>query len=69
ATVFTVASVYGLRAGAVFAVVANRVNDQFVYTGIDHSVKAANEALKILAERDELKRAHNKKFWYSSLGA
>ena len=67
ATVFTISSLYGLRAGAVFAVVANRLNDKFVYAGIDNSVRAANEALKILAERDELKRVHNKKFWYSGL--
>ena len=67
AAVFTIASLYGLRAGAVFAVVANRAANKFVYDGIDNSVRAANEALKILAERDELKRKHNKKFWYSGL--
>lgn len=52
ATVFTLCGLYGLRAGAVFAVVANRVTNEFIYTGIDNSVKAANEAVKILAAQD-----------------
>ena len=40
ATVFTLAGLYGFRAGAVFAVVAHRLKDTFRYEGIDQSVRS-----------------------------
>ena len=50
ATILTLAGLYGLRAGAVFAVVADRNKNKFVYTGIDDAIIIANEAVKILAQ-------------------
>ena len=67
ATIFTLSGIYGLRAGAVFAVVAHRLKNKFIYEGIDKSILAANEAVKILAEWDARKRAKNKKYWFPSL--
>ena len=48
ATILTLAGIYGLRAGAVFAVVADRNKNKFVYSGIEDSIIIANEAIKIL---------------------
>ena len=53
ATIFTLSGIYGLRAGGIFVVVADRNNNTFEYKGIDDSVKAANEAVKILASWDK----------------
>jgi uridine phosphorylase len=67
ATIFTLAGLYGFRAGAVFAVVAHRLQNKFKYEGIDRSVLAANEAVKILAEWDAKKAAANKRYWFPGL--
>ena len=67
ATIFTLANLYGLRAGGVFVVVADRNNNTFTYTGIDDSVKIANEAVKILASWDKLKAEKSKTFFYPAL--
>lgn len=67
ATVFTLSGIYGLRAGAVLAVVAHRMKEQFIYQGIDKSVIVANEAVKILAEWDTKKKQHSKKYWFPGL--
>ena len=48
ATILTLAGLYNLRAGAVFAVVADRNKNEFVYAGIEDSILIANEAVKIL---------------------
>jgi uridine phosphorylase len=53
ATIFTLASIYGARAGGVYAVIANRETDEFMpEVGIEDAVKVANEAVRILAEHD-----------------
>ena len=67
ATILTLAGLYGLRAGAVFAVVAHRLSDEFQYVGIDHSVRAANEAMRILAAWDMAKEARGKRCWFPGL--
>ncbi|MCR4818916.1 MAG: nucleoside phosphorylase [Fretibacterium sp.] len=67
ATILTLSGLYGLRAGAVFAVVAHRLKDSFEYTGIDNSVRAANEAVKILASWDRARDARGKRYWYPGL--
>ncbi len=69
ATIFTMCGLYGFRSGAVLAVIAHRLENKFKYTGIDNSVKAANEAVKILAEWDSHKKAHGKKYWSPGLAA
>lgn len=56
ATIFTLANIYGGRGGAVCAVIANRITDEFAPgAGVEDAVKVANEAVKILKEWDELK--------------
>jgi uridine phosphorylase len=69
ATVFTVSSLYGLRAGAVFTVVANRVGDSFRYDGktTDSGIRVANMAVKLLDEWDKEKAPRGKLFFYPSL--
>ncbi|MEM1597530.1 MAG: uridine phosphorylase [Pyrobaculum sp.] len=53
ATIFTLASIYGARAGGVYAVIANRETDEFqAEVGVEDAIKVANEAVKILAEYD-----------------
>ena len=49
ATVLTLAGLYNLRSGAIFAVVADRNKNEFVYSGIEDAILIANEAVKILA--------------------
>jgi uridine phosphorylase len=61
ATVFTLANIYGFRAGAVCAVYANRVRDEFAVRGEQDAIDCGNEAVKILAEMDE--QRGKKKSW------
>jgi uridine phosphorylase len=68
ATIFTMANLYGARAGTVCAVIANRVENTFKPGyGIDTAIKVANEAVKILSEWDELKEKRGKKWFYPSI--
>ncbi len=61
ATIFTLANIYDLRAGAVCAAIANRETEEFIVdAGVDDAIKVANEAAKILKEWDELKDTYNK---------
>jgi len=70
ATLYTLASLYGLRAGAICAVYANRCTNEFKPgEGEENAVKIANEAVKILNEWDEKKKAKGKKWLYPSLFA
>ncbi len=62
ATIFTLANIYGLRAGAVCAAIANRETEEFVMeAGVEDAVKVANEAVKILCEWYEEMEKHGKK--------
>jgi len=65
--IFTLASIYGLRAGAVCAVFANRVEDRFGVAGEEDAIQKAIEAVKILSEWDGLKKSHGKKYFYPEL--
>ena len=67
ATILTLAGLFGLRAGAVFTVVAHRLKDEFQYVGIDRSVQAANEAIRILAVWDAAQEACGRKYWSPGL--
>jgi len=69
ATIFTMAGLYNLRAGAVCTVIANRITDRFVYGGIEHTVRTANMAVRILAEWDARLTRAGKRHWYPSLTA
>lgn len=62
-TLFTLTSIYGARAGAVCAAIANRVTDEFnPQAGITDLVRVANEAVKILHEWDNLRELKGKKY-------
>jgi uridine phosphorylase len=68
ATLYTLANLYGLRAGAVCAVYANRCTEEFKPgEGEENAIKVANEAVKILHEWDEKKKAKGKKWLFPSL--
>lgn len=65
--ILTISSLYGLRAGAVCAVFANRVTGEFACVGEERAGRAASEAVKILHEWDEKKDEKGKKWFYPSL--
>lgn len=68
ATLLTLASLFGLRAGAVCAVYANRLRNEFKEgAGEENAIKVANEAIKILNEWDTRKKKENKKWFFPSL--
>jgi len=68
ATLFTLASLYGLRAGSVCAVYANRCRNEFKSgAGEENAIKVANEAAKILCEWDAKKRRKKKHWLFPSL--
>lgn len=53
AAIFTLANIYGLRAGSVCAAIANRETEEFIVNaGVDDAIRVANEAVKILSEWD-----------------
>ncbi|OYT61179.1 MAG: uridine phosphorylase [Thermofilum sp. ex4484_15] len=66
-TIFTLSNLFGLRSGAVLAVFANRVTNEFEVKGEEEAIKVANEAVKILSEWDSMKERENKKYWHPSL--
>lgn len=63
----TVSTLYGLRAGAIFAVVANRLDDTFQVAGVEQAVAAVNRAAILLAKMDREKTAAGVKFWHPGL--
>jgi uridine phosphorylase len=63
----TISGLYRLRAGAIFAVIANRVEDTFQVTGVDRAVNAVNRAAVLLAEMDREKAAAGVRFWHPGL--
>lgn len=67
ACILTLSSIYKLRAGAVYAVFANRVTGKFKTVGEKKAGKAASEAVKILHKWDQTKKNHGKKWFYPSL--
>lgn len=67
AALLTVAGLYGLRAGAIFAVVANRVEDTFQVAGVERAVAAGNHAALLLSAMDREKAAAGVSFWHPGL--
>lgn len=68
ATLFTLANLFGLRAGAICAVYDNMITEEVkIGAGEEDAIRAANEAVKILFEWDNLKRELKKKYFYPSL--
>jgi uridine phosphorylase len=68
ATLYTLASLFGLRAASICAVCANRcANELKPGAGEETAIKIANEAVKILHEWDMKKQKRKKKWLYPSL--
>jgi len=68
ATLYTLTSLLGLRAGAVCAVYANRSRNIFKEgAGEEDAIKVANEAVKILDSWDKQKKKANKRWLFPSL--
>jgi uridine phosphorylase len=65
----TLSSLYRLRAGAIFAVVANRLDNSFQVAGVEKAIAAANYAVGLLAEMDREKAAAGVGYWYPGLRA
>ncbi|MDA2921751.1 nucleoside phosphorylase [Patescibacteria group bacterium AH-259-L07] len=64
---FTLASLYKLRAGAICTVFDNLVTNKWKVTGEEKVGKAASEAVAILHEWDKLKKKKRKKYFFPSL--
>jgi uridine phosphorylase len=68
ATLLTLASLYGLRAASVCAVVANRcTNESSAGGGEETAIRIANEAVRLLHEWDKLKKKAKKPWLFPSL--
>ena len=65
--ILTVASVYGLRAGAVCSVYANRVTGEFRTEGESRAAETASLAVTLLARMDEAKREAGTDRWHAGL--
>ncbi len=64
---FVLSSIYGLRAGCICTVFADRLGNTFKTEGEEDAAKAACEAVKILKEWDSLKERKGKKHFFPSL--
>ncbi|MUW15684.1 uridine phosphorylase [Halorubrum sp. CBA1125] len=65
--ILTVANVYGLRAGAVCSVYANRVTGEFRTEGESRAAETASLAVKLLARMDAVKREAGADRWHAGL--
>ncbi len=67
AAILTLAGLYGLRAGAVCTVYANRATGAFEVTGERRAAETASLAVHLLARMDETKRAAGADRWHAGL--
>jgi len=68
ATLYTLTNLYGLRAGAICAVYANRCTNEFKpNAGEENAIRIANEAVKLLHEWDKRKHKKKKQWLFPSL--
>lgn len=65
--VLTLAGIYGLRAGAVCTVYANRTTDEFQTVGERRAAETASLAVALLARMDEQKREAGADRWHAGL--
>jgi uridine phosphorylase len=69
ATIFTLTSLFGLRAGAACVVIADRFRDEFRPEGAEQVLAALGaEAVAALAGMDERKRRAGKEWFFPGLG-
>jgi len=66
-TIFTLAGIYGLRAGCICAVYANRITEEFRIAGEEEACKASVEAVRILSKWDRNRENKRKRYWFPSL--
>ncbi|RAW45525.1 uridine phosphorylase [Halorubrum sp. 48-1-W] len=66
-SILTIANVYGLRAGAICSVYANRVTGEFRTEGESRAAETASLAVKLLARMDEVKREAGADRWHAGL--
>ena len=66
--ILTLASIYGLRAGAVCTVYANRTTGEFEVTGERRAAETASKAVSILAKMDTRVESEGASAWYAGLG-
>ncbi|ELZ70410.1 uridine phosphorylase [Haloferax sp. Atlit-10N] len=67
AALLTIANVYGLRAGAVCSVYANRVTGEFRTEGESRAAETASLAVHLLAKMDAAKRDAGVDRWHAGL--
>ncbi len=67
AAILTLANLYGLRAGAVCSVYANRVTGEFRTEGESRAAETASLAVKLLARMDAIKREAGADRWHAGL--
>ncbi len=67
ATILTLAEIYGLRAGAVCAVYANRSTGEFRTEGDERAAETASLAVALLAKMDRIKREQGVDVWHAGL--
>jgi len=67
ATILTLAGIYGLRAGAVCAVYANRSTGEFRTEGDERAAETASLAVALLAKMDRIKREKGVGVWHAGL--
>ena len=67
AAILTLANLYGLRAGAVCSVFANRVTGEFLTEGESKAAETASLAVGLLARMDEVKREAGVTEWHAGL--
>ena len=65
--ILTLASIYGLRAGAVCTVFADRDTGEFRVTGEGRAAACASLAARLLARMDEVKREAGADRWHAGL--
>ncbi len=65
--IFTLGQIFGARTGAICAVYANRVTNEFGVKGEKEAITAANYAVKVLAEMDEDKKKKGSKYWFRKI--
>ncbi|SEH60046.1 uridine phosphorylase [Halopenitus malekzadehii] len=65
--ILTLANVYGLRAGAVCSVYADRTSGEFRTTGDDRAAETATLAVKLLAAMDDRVAASDADRWHPGL--
>ncbi|WP_318570064.1 nucleoside phosphorylase [Salinigranum marinum] len=67
AAILTLANLYGLRAGVVCSVFANRVTGEFLTEGESKAAETASLAVALLARMDEVKREAGVTEWHAGL--